>query len=163
MPGVACWIDTRSGYPRAFTATIKRTRGATFETWRKLRWGTNDLANLAISGPAADPDGDGIPNFAEILHESVAADEKQQAPSGQNPQNVPDQVTPAEKERVFRSVLAYDEVEGSLGDVLGRFVNFVDAAIAIDAAFAGAKPISRWCSLMQGLMSSFFEPRHTSY
>src|SRR5437868_740514 len=28
-------------------------------------WGTNDLANLAISGPAADPDGDGIPNFSE--------------------------------------------------------------------------------------------------
>jgi len=31
---------------------------------------------------------------------AFAADEKQQAPSGQNPQNVPDQVTPAEKERV---------------------------------------------------------------
>jgi hypothetical protein len=31
---------------------------------------------------------------------AYAADEKQQAPSGQNPQNATDQVTPAEKERV---------------------------------------------------------------
>lgn len=64
-PGVACWIDTRSAYPRAYTAQIQRTRGATFETWRKLRWKASDLANPAISGPAADPDGDGIPNFSE--------------------------------------------------------------------------------------------------
>ena len=65
VPAVACWIDTRSGSSDPFSARIQRTRGATFETWRNLRWGTNDLANLAITGPAADPDGDGIPNFSE--------------------------------------------------------------------------------------------------
>ncbi|MCI0538816.1 MAG: hypothetical protein L0Z50_26725, partial [Verrucomicrobiales bacterium] len=64
-PAVACWIDTRSGSSDPYSARIQRTRGATFETWRKLRWGTNDLGSAAISGPAADPDGDGIANLAE--------------------------------------------------------------------------------------------------
>lgn len=64
-PAVACWIDTRSGSSDPYSARIQRARGATFETWRKLRWGTNHLANAAISGPAADPDSDGIPNFSE--------------------------------------------------------------------------------------------------
>jgi hypothetical protein len=31
-PGVACRIDTRTGYPRAFTATIQRAQGPAFET-----------------------------------------------------------------------------------------------------------------------------------
>jgi exodeoxyribonuclease V gamma subunit len=65
---------------------------------------------------------------------------------------------PARNERVFRGVLAYDEIEGSLGNVLGRFVSFVDAAIAVDADFTGAKPMARWCSLTQALIATFFDP-----
>jgi exodeoxyribonuclease V gamma subunit len=64
---------------------------------------------------------------------------------------------PARNERVFRGVLPYDEIEGSLGDVLGRFVSFVEAAIAIDAGFAGARPIARWCSLTHALIAAFFD------
>jgi hypothetical protein len=64
-PAVACWMDTRSGSSDPFSARIQRTKGTTFETWRKLRFSTNDLANLAVSGEAADPDGDGLPNLAE--------------------------------------------------------------------------------------------------
>ena len=56
---MACWIDTRSGSSDPFSARIERTKGATFQTWRKLRFSTNDLANLAVSGEGADPDGDG--------------------------------------------------------------------------------------------------------
>ena len=37
------------------------------ETWRKLRFSTNDLANPAVSGDQAGPDGDGIPNRAECF------------------------------------------------------------------------------------------------
>ncbi|MCI0538815.1 MAG: exo-alpha-sialidase [Verrucomicrobiales bacterium] len=64
-PAVACWIDTRSGSPDPYSARIQRTRGANLETWRRLRWATNDLTNSSISGPAADPDGDGIANLSE--------------------------------------------------------------------------------------------------
>ena len=36
-----------------------------FDTWRALLWGPNGITNLTVSGAAADPDGDGIVNFAE--------------------------------------------------------------------------------------------------
>jgi hypothetical protein len=64
-PSVACWIDTRTGSPDPFTARITRTRGADFETWRRLRFTGEELADSGVSGAEADPDGDGIPNFAE--------------------------------------------------------------------------------------------------
>ena len=55
---------------------IGHTRGAIFEAWRKLRWGTIDLANPAMSGESADAEGDGIPNLAEYAHggEPIRAD-----------------------------------------------------------------------------------------
>jgi len=65
ISAVAIWIDNRAGNNESYAIRINRTKGTTFDTWRKLRWGTNDLANPAISGEAADPDGDGISNLAE--------------------------------------------------------------------------------------------------
>ncbi|MDB6034798.1 MAG: hypothetical protein JWM16_5136 [Verrucomicrobiales bacterium] len=38
-----------------------------FATWGALIWGTNALGDLSVRGPAADPDGDGIPNFTEYV------------------------------------------------------------------------------------------------
>ena len=75
-PGVAVWIDTRSGNNDPYVVRINRTKGTTFDTWRKLRFSTNDLANLAISGENADPEGDRIPNLAEYAFglESTRAD-----------------------------------------------------------------------------------------
>ena len=64
-PAVATWIDTRSEDNDPYAVRINRTRGTTFDIWRKLRFSTNDLANAAISGEQADPDGDTIPNLAE--------------------------------------------------------------------------------------------------
>src|SRR5437867_3780874 len=75
-PGVAVWIDTRAGNNDPYAVRISRTKGTTFDTWRKLRFSTNDLANAAISGDNADPDGDGISNLAEYAFglEPVRAD-----------------------------------------------------------------------------------------
>jgi len=64
-PGVAVWIDTRADNNDPYAVRISRTKGTTFDTWRKLRFSTNDLANAAVSGEQADPDGDRIPNLAE--------------------------------------------------------------------------------------------------
>jgi hypothetical protein len=64
-PAVACWIDTRSGSPDPFTVRVGRSRGSTFETWRRLRFSMDELADQAISALAADPDHDGISKFAE--------------------------------------------------------------------------------------------------
>ncbi len=40
-------------------------RSLSFDAWRALLWGPGAITNLAVSGAAADPDGDGIVNFAE--------------------------------------------------------------------------------------------------
>jgi hypothetical protein len=64
-PAVATWIDTRAGNNDPYVVRINRTKGTTFEAWRKLRFSTNHLANPAISGENADPDGDGITNLRE--------------------------------------------------------------------------------------------------
>jgi len=37
-----------------------------FDAWRAFLWGPSSLTNAAVSGAAADPDGDGIVNYAEF-------------------------------------------------------------------------------------------------
>ena len=41
--------------------------GLSFDLWRKLNFTAPELANAAISGPDANPDGDGAVNFAEFV------------------------------------------------------------------------------------------------
>jgi hypothetical protein len=38
-----------------------------FDVWRSFLWSPSALTNLAVSGPGADPDGDGLVNFAEYV------------------------------------------------------------------------------------------------
>lgn len=64
IPGVAVWIDTRNGNPDPYSIRIHRSRGSTFETWRKLRFSPAELATTD-SLAAGDPDGDGISNLME--------------------------------------------------------------------------------------------------
>ncbi|MEJ6635135.1 MAG: hypothetical protein QNL77_05425 [Akkermansiaceae bacterium] len=53
-----------------YELTINATQAATpFETWQQQFWMGDDLANEAISGPNADPDGDDIPNLLEFTLE----------------------------------------------------------------------------------------------
>jgi hypothetical protein len=50
-----------------YTLTINATQSETpFESFQKTFWMGDDLANEAISGPNADPDGDDIPNLLEF-------------------------------------------------------------------------------------------------
>ncbi len=65
---------------------------------------------------------------------------------------------PARYERLFAHILPYDEIEGSLGETLGRFASFAEAAIALDAAFARPRPLAQWAELMNGLLERFFDP-----
>jgi exodeoxyribonuclease V gamma subunit len=65
---------------------------------------------------------------------------------------------PGGNEKLLGGILPYDEIEGSLGAVLGHFVSYAEGAIAIDAALAGTKPVARWCELMHGLLGDFFDP-----
>lgn len=65
---------------------------------------------------------------------------------------------PAGGERLYEGVLPYDEVEGSLGRVLGRFQSFAEGALALDTQLAGTRPVARWCELLQALIVRFFDP-----
>ncbi len=50
-----------------YTLTINATQAASpFEIWQQQFWTGDDLADVAISGPDADPDGDDIPNLLEF-------------------------------------------------------------------------------------------------
>lgn len=64
---------------------------------------------------------------------------------------------PGGNEKLFGSILPYDEIEGSLGAVLGRFASYAERAIALDGSLAGTKPVARWCALMQDILADFFD------
>ncbi len=54
-------------------------RPLTYAAWRQLTFNSTDAANAAISGPAADPDGDGLSNRAEYALGGVPRFPDQQA------------------------------------------------------------------------------------
>jgi hypothetical protein len=64
-PGVGVWVDTRTGNPDPFVATIGRTAGSSFKAWRRLAFSALELADPMRSGPDADAEGDGLPNLIE--------------------------------------------------------------------------------------------------
>lgn len=45
---------------------LERGMPGTFEDWAVHQFNGTQLADLAVSGPLADPDGDGVPNLAEF-------------------------------------------------------------------------------------------------
>ena len=65
---------------------------------------------------------------------------------------------PGGNERLYAGVLPFDEVEGSLGALLGRFQSFAEDAIALRTTLSGAKPIAHWVELLRALLARFFLP-----
>lgn len=65
---------------------------------------------------------------------------------------------PGGGERLFANVSPYDEVEGSLGQVLGRFQRFAEAAIALDSELAKPGSIDQWAERLHEMLERFFDP-----
>ncbi|MGZ8229105.1 MAG: exodeoxyribonuclease V subunit gamma, partial [Burkholderiales bacterium] len=65
---------------------------------------------------------------------------------------------PGGNEQLFAGVLPYDEIEGSLGQVLGRFQSFAEAAIQLDAQLSRPRPVAQWAELLQEILERFFDP-----
>jgi hypothetical protein len=64
-PPVALWIDTRTGNADPFSARVVPSVTADYAAWRRANMSTVDNTNASVSGVAADPDADGLPNGIE--------------------------------------------------------------------------------------------------
>jgi exodeoxyribonuclease V gamma subunit len=65
---------------------------------------------------------------------------------------------PAGGAHLYAGILPYDEAEGSLGEVLGRFQSFAEAAIALDSELAEPRPVAAWAAALRRMLARFFDP-----
>jgi exodeoxyribonuclease V gamma subunit len=65
---------------------------------------------------------------------------------------------PARGEKLFEGILAYDEIEGSLAETLGRFVDFCEALFAAARDLKHPRPLAGWQETLQQLAARFFLP-----
>ncbi len=63
---------------------------------------------------------------------------------------------PARGERLFEGILAYDEIEGSLAETLGRFVEFTEALFTTARALEQARPLLAWQETFRQIAARFF-------
>ena len=64
---------------------------------------------------------------------------------------------PGGNERLFGDILPYDEVEGGLSEVWGRFQSFAEAAIGLHALPA-PRTVRQWVEVLRTLLAQFFDP-----
>lgn len=64
---IPIWCDTRYGNSDPFIARLAPRSLQDFSAWQAVRFTTAEIADPQASGPSADPDGDGYPNFAEYV------------------------------------------------------------------------------------------------
>ena len=57
---------------------------------------------------------------------------------------------------LFESILPYDQIEGSSGEILGRFITAVEALIEVATALPGERPLSQWPGQFEELLARFF-------
>jgi exodeoxyribonuclease V gamma subunit len=63
---------------------------------------------------------------------------------------------PAHGEQLFEGILAYDEVEGSLAETLGRFVEFCEALFATASSLQHPRSLLDWQETLQQITVRFF-------
>jgi exodeoxyribonuclease V gamma subunit len=68
---------------------------------------------------------------------------------------------PGGNERLFADILPYDEVEGGLGQVLGRFHSFAQAAIGLHALAGESRTMTQWAHVLRTALAQFFDPEET--
>jgi exodeoxyribonuclease V gamma subunit len=65
---------------------------------------------------------------------------------------------PGGNERLFGDILPYDEVEGGLGQVLGRFLSFAEAAMELNTLLAPSRTMAQWAQVLRTTLARFFDP-----
>jgi exodeoxyribonuclease V gamma subunit len=67
---------------------------------------------------------------------------------------------PGAGESTFEGIAPYDDVEGSLGQILGRFVSFAESVIRLNALPA-SRTVPQWSEIMHGVLAEFFNAEET--
>jgi len=62
---------------------------------------------------------------------------------------------PGGGENTFENIAPYDDVEGSLGQILGHFVSFAESAIRLNTLPA-PRTVHQWSEILHGVLSEFF-------
>jgi hypothetical protein len=70
QPAVALTIDTRSGDPDPLAVRYALALSPGFDGWRAAHFSGAEMADSTRSGAIADPDGDGLCNAAEFMHQT---------------------------------------------------------------------------------------------
>lgn len=63
---------------------------------------------------------------------------------------------PARGERLFEGILAFDEVEGSLAETLGSFVEFAEALFETAASLKNPRTLLQWQETLREISERFF-------
>jgi exodeoxyribonuclease V gamma subunit len=63
---------------------------------------------------------------------------------------------PAGGERLFEGLLAFDDVEGSLAETLGHFVDFAESLFATAARLEAPRPLRNWVEVLRQVAERFF-------
>ncbi|MGI8436736.1 MAG: exodeoxyribonuclease V subunit gamma, partial [Chthoniobacterales bacterium] len=63
---------------------------------------------------------------------------------------------PARGAQLFESILAFDEIEGSLAETLGRFVEFIEALFATAGTLQHARSLLDWTETLRRIAARFF-------
>ena len=65
---------------------------------------------------------------------------------------------PGKGERMFQSILPYDEVEGGDSEVLGKLLEFADRLFSHVGGLAQSRTLQEWSLYLSLLLDRFFEP-----
>ena len=63
---------------------------------------------------------------------------------------------PARGEQLFEGILAFDEIEGSLAETLGRFVEFIEALFATAGTLQHPRSLLDWQETLRQIAARFF-------
>lgn len=63
---------------------------------------------------------------------------------------------PGEDRKLFQGVLPYDRIEGEEVEVLGKFLDFLDALISVAASLSRPRTLPEWSRLIAELLDRFF-------
>lgn len=123
------WVHRRFGMSEADVALVKR-----WVDEAGVRWGID----------AAMRRGLGLPEFSEYSWKFGIR------------RLLLGYALPGQERNMFQGILPYDRIEGEEVEVLGKFLDFLDALISVAAALSQPRTLPEWSRVIAELLDRFF-------